>query len=67
MTLTREEIIKQEKATEESFLDKARALKRQSDDLLMQAQEFATCAQIAKRKYQELEKTERELPHDKNV
>lgn len=56
------EIIKQEQATEESFMDKARALKRQAreyisqaQELELQAEEFIECANIAHNKIIELE------------
>ena len=61
-TLTTAEIIKQEQATEESFMDKARALKRQAADLehqaeylLAQAEDLIACAQIAHNQWTELE------------
>lgn len=53
--ITKEDIIRNEKASEISFRQEANAAKRQAEFFLDKATELEECADIAKQKYEELE------------
>ena len=56
--LTRDDVIRNEKASEISFRQEANAADRQAEFFFLKAAELRICADIAKKKYEELESEE---------
>ena len=54
-TLTRQAVIRNEKASEIAFMQEANAAKKQAEFFLNKAAELEGCAQIAHNKWTELE------------